>query len=231
MSMPRDPDPGGQHRMRSAPVLPPMAPERAATPSGAAPVATVMAGAGRPGQPAQPIGGVLVSYTPVALAQRAAALRTVMVRRIVGLAIGIALLLLFVLSGSVQVGGMWFWVLVVSAIYSAGLTGWAIVQAVWTGNETGKVPLGPAFQIDNRGLVLSTTPLGERIDWPDIRSVRGHMKWFNPGPRLEFAWADGRTWSVPVVMLDVPPSGLDSALRAHSLGRFGLDLSGVDDLW
>ena len=174
--MPRDPDPGGQHRMRSAPVLPPMDPERAATPSGAAPVATVMAGVGRPGQSVQPIGGVLVSYTPVALAQRAAALRTVMVRRIVGLAIGIALLLLFVLSGSVQVGGMWFWVLVVSAIYSAGLTGWAIVQAVWTGNETGKVPLGPAFQIDNRGLVLSTTPLGERIDWPDIRSVRGHMK-------------------------------------------------------
>ena len=111
------------------------------------------------------------------------------------------------LSGSVQVGGMWFWVLVVSAIYSAGLTGWAIVQAVWTGNETGKVPLGPAFQIDNRGLVLSTTPLGERIDWPDISSVRGHMKWFNPGPRLEFVWADGRTWSVPVVMLNVPPSG------------------------
>lgn len=175
--------------------------------------------------------GMLVSYTAEPLAKRAAGLKQAMIKRIISLVFSVIITIVWWILFDPVVGSFLFWLLIGSVVYSAGLLGWAIAQLVWTRKTAAKVPLGPAFQIDTRGVVVSSNPLGERLSWPQVRVVKGRNKNFNPGPKLEFAWDAERVWQVPIVMLDAPPSQIDSALRAFSLGRFGLDLSSVDEIW
>lgn len=185
-------------------------------------------------QPAPPAGsgvGMLVSYTPVAMAQRTAKLGRAILRRVIGFAISLAITVAFFIFYTPEPNTIVFWLLISSAVISLGQLVFSIVRRVQARRATGRIPLGPAFQIDDKGIVLATVPEGERIGWPDVRLVKGRNKFFDPGPRLEFAWADDQVWSVPIIALDAPPVVLDSAFRAFSLGRFGFDLSSVDDIW
>lgn len=183
-------------------------------------------------QPVAPAaGGMLVSYSPVAMAQRAARFRSALNRQTISLVISV------VISG-----GLWFfyrpgpktlffWLLVASVAYSLAQVVKRFVQLKWARKTTSQVPWGPAFQVDSFGVVLSSVPQGERVPWSEVSAIAGLNKAINPGPRLEFRWGQGRSWSVPLIVLDVPPSAMDSGLRAYSRGRFGLDLSAVDDIW
>jgi len=183
-------------------------------------------------QPVAPTsGGMLVSYSPVAIAQRAARFRSTLNRRTISLVISAVfsgVLWFFYRPGPAT---LFFWLLVGAVAYSLAQVIKLFVQLKWARKTTSQVPLGPAFQVDSLGIVLSTVPEGERVGWPDVSVVTGRNKSINPGPRLEFRWGSERSWSVPMIVLDVPPSAIDSALRAYSRGRFGLDLSAVDDVW
>lgn len=175
--------------------------------------------------------GMLVSYSPVAMAKRAAGIRKMLnritVSGLISIVISVALFYLF----EVQVGSFFFWVLALSAVYSVVRIIVSFVKLKRARKATADVVMGPAFQIDEQGMLLSTTAQGERISWDRIRSVAGVNKLTNPGPRLKIQWDEDRSWSVPIIILDSTPSLLDSAFRAFSLGRFGLDLSAVDELW
>lgn len=195
--------------------------------------------AGQPGLPTQtlpssgpaPGGGMLVGYTPVAMTKRAAMIRKLMFRQWLGVGISLLISVVWWLIFRPEVDSLLFWLLIASVALSLArvvITG----VRLWRARRTiGRIPLGPAFQIDNHGVVLATVGTGERIGWPDIRVVKGRGKLFNPGPRLEFGWQPDGHWSVPIIQLDAAPKSIDSALRAFSLGRFGLDLSAVDDIW
>lgn len=176
-------------------------------------------------------GGMLVSYSPVAMAQRAAGIRALLIRSTIGLVISVVISGLWYYFFRPEPTSFLFWLLVGSVGYSLARVVVQFVQLRRARKTTGQIPLGPAFQIDNHGLVLSTVPAGERIGWAQVRLVKGCNRFFNPGPRLEFSWDPDRNWSVPIIVLDAPPSVIDSALRAFSLGRFGFDLSSVDDIW
>lgn len=178
-----------------------------------------------------PGGGMLVSYSPVAMAQRAARFRGLLLRQWLGVAISALISVAWWYLFRPEPYSLLFWLLIASVAWSLARVISTIVKLRRARRTTSQVPLGPAFQIDNHGVVLSTVPEGDRIGWPDVRLVKGRNKLFNPGPRLEFAWQPDRSWSVPIIVLDSPPSVIDSALRAFSLGRFGLDLSAVDDIW
>lgn len=181
--------------------------------------------------PAAGGGGMLVSYTPVAMAQRTARLGRALIKRAIMSVISLVITIVFFVIFKPEPKEIVFWLLIFSAVMSVGQLVWSIVQRYQARKATSRIPLGPAFQIDNQGLVLATVPEGERIGWPEIRLVKGRNRRFDPGPRLEFGWEEGKQWSVPIIALDAPPVVLDSALRAFSLGRFGLDLSSVDDIW
>ena len=176
-------------------------------------------------------GGMMVSYSPVAMAQRAARFRSLLFRQWLGVAISLAISVVWWLIFSHELYSLLFWLLIFSVAWSLLRVLITIVKLRRARKTTSQVPLGPAFQIDNDGLVLSTVPEGERVGWPDVRLIKGRNKFFNPGPRIEFAWGSDRTWSVAIIVLDAAPSVIDSALRAFSLGRFGLDLSAVDEIW
>ncbi|WIY82318.1 hypothetical protein [Propionimicrobium sp. PCR01-08-3] len=175
--------------------------------------------------------GMLVSYSPIAIAQRAGGIRKNLDRTtimgVISLIITVALYLYF----KPETTSVFFWLLIASAAYTVANIIVKFVQLKRARKSTAQVPLGPAFQIDDHGLVLSTRPEGERIDWEQVTSIKGTNKIVNPGPRLEIHWDENRSWSVPIIVLDASPSAVDSALRAFSLGRFGLDLSSVDDIW
>ncbi|MGB3955984.1 MAG: hypothetical protein WBL05_12000 [Brooklawnia sp.] len=176
-------------------------------------------------------GGMMVSYSPVAMAQRAARLRSLLFRQWLGVVISAVISVVWWLIFKPEPDSLLFWLLIAAVAWSLGRVLTTIVKLRRARKTTARVPLGPAFQIDNQGLVLSTVPEGERVDWSQVSRIQGRNKVFNPGPRLEFAWGPDRAWSVPIIVLDAPPGVIDSALRAFSLGRFGLDLSKVDEIW
>ena len=176
-------------------------------------------------------GGMLVSYSPVAMAQRAARFRALLFRQWLGVAISVVISVVWWLIFSPELYSLLFWLLIASVAWSLLRVLATIVKLRRARKTTSQVPLGPAFQIDNHGLVLSTVPEGERVGWPEVRLIKGRNKFFNPGPQIEFAWGNNRTWSVAIIVLDAAPGVIDSALRAFSLGRFGLDLSSVDEIW
>lgn len=174
---------------------------------------------------------MLVSYTPVAMAQRAAKIRSLLFRQWLGVGISLLLGAVWWFLFKPAVFSLLFWLLIGSVTWSVIRVVTSLIKLRRARRTTSQVPLGPAFQIDNHGVVLSSVPSGERIAWPQVRLVKGRNKFFNPGPRLEFAWGVDQVWSVPIIVLDAPPSVIDSAMRAFSQGRFGLDLSSVDEIW
>lgn len=177
------------------------------------------------------IPGFVVHYTPVAMAQRAAKLRVVVRRRVVSLLISAVVTVGLFFVFDVAVGSGYFWLLVASLAYSVVLLIVSIVKMYRARKTTSKVPHGPALQVDARGLVLATSPEGERVDWEQISLLKGLNRFLNPGPRLQIKWGSQSQWSVPIILLDALPGTIDSAMRAYSRGRFGLDLSAVDELW
>lgn len=200
-------------------------------PAGEATFAPPPAAGARPAVLTQAPSGMMVSYTAEPLANRAAMLRSAMRRRIFSVVLSAIISVVYFLIFRPEVGSFFFWLLLGSVIYSVLLLVWSIVQVVWTRKLIGKVPLGPAFQIDNHGVVISSNPLGERLDWSQVRLIKGRNRIFNPGPQLQFGHGENTVWSVPIIMLDAAPQAIDSALRAFSRGRFGFDLSSVDEIW
>ena len=175
-------------------------------------------------------GGMLVSFSPVALAQRTAKLLRQVWFRVFGLVLSVVISVVWYVLVAPERDSILFWLLIASVVLSLGRLVFAIVQQRLARRATSRIPLGPAFQIDNQGVVLSTIAEGERLDWAQVRQIAGRNRHLAPGPVLEVSWPD-RSWTVPIIALDAPPSVIDSALRAFSLGRFGLDLSSVDDIW
>lgn len=174
--------------------------------------------------------GMLINYSPVALAQRTTQLMRQVWLRLVGLVISALISGFWYWYAEPRLDSPIFWLLIGTVVVSLVRLVMAIVQQRLARRSTSRVPLGPAFQIDNHGVVLATSPEGERLGWADVQAIAGRNKRFAPGPMLEFEWGE-RRWSVPIIALDARPAVVDSALRAFSLGRFGLDLSRVDDIW
>ena len=118
------------------------------------------------------IGGMMVSYSPVAMAQRAARFRSLLFRQWLGVAISLAISVVWWLIFSPELYSLLFWLLIFSVAWSLLRVLITIVKLRRARKTTSQVPLGPAFQIDNDGLVLSTVPEGERVGWPDVRLIK-----------------------------------------------------------
>lgn len=174
--------------------------------------------------------GMLVSHSPVAMAKRAGGLRAKLLPSWLGLIFSVALSVAWYLWQRPTASDLLTWLLVASVVASAVRVVVNIVMLRRARIATSRIPLGPAFKIEPEGMVLATCPGGERVAWERITAVHGVDKFFSPGPRFEVLW-DGGRFEVPIIELDAAPSTIDSAMRAYSRGRFGLDLSGVKALW
>lgn len=177
------------------------------------------------------IPGFVVNYTPVAMAQRAANFRAKGRARLVGLAIQILITVGLYFWFEPATSDWFFWLLAAGVVYSLVLVVVPFVKMRRARTATSRVENQPALKVSPAGLLLATRPEGEMVSWEELTSLKGVNKFFCPGPQLAFCWGDGRRWSVPIILLDALPGTIDQAIRAYSRGRFGLDLSAVDELW
>ncbi|HSN42939.1 MAG TPA: hypothetical protein VLR88_02650 [Propionibacteriaceae bacterium] len=107
----------------------------------------------------------------------------------------------------------------------------AIYLSLWRARRAlGRVGQGQAFRLTARGMELGTSETGRRVDWAEIERLGAEAR---PGhdPHLVVVMRDSSRWSVPMNFLDALPGTIDSATRAFSGGRHGLDLSRMDSIW
>lgn len=143
--------------------------------------------------------GMMVSYSPVAMAQRAARFRLLLFRQWLGVAISLAISVVWWLIFSPELYSLLFWLLIFSVAWSLLRVLITIVKLRRARKTTSQVPLGPAFQIDNDGLGARRFRRGS--GWAGRTwLIKGRNKFFNPGPRIEFAWGSDRTWSVAIIV-------------------------------
>lgn len=115
--------------------------------------------------------------------------------------------------------GLWVLVVVVLAVMYFLL--WQARRAL------GRVGHGQAFRITAQGMELGSPEDGRRVGWSEITGLSAQAR-AGHGARLVVTMRDSTTWTVPLDFLDALPGTIDSAARAFSAGRLGLDLSRLD---
>ncbi len=70
---------------------------------------------------------------------------------------------------------------------------------------------------------------GSFVPWQEVVSLGTGKGRIGEGPNLVVQRTSGDDLRVPFSQLDSLPAGIDGAVRAYSAGRFGVDLSGLDD--
>lgn len=121
--------------------------------------------------------------------------------------------------------------LAISAVFAIA----RIVRLAAARRALARVPRGDAMRIDREGITV--TSLEESpgaaptfLPWLQVTGVRAAGKSTGVGPDLVVSYPGGQ-WRAPLSFLDALPGTIDSALRAYSGARVGLDLSGLDALW
>ncbi len=71
-------------------------------------------------------------------------------------------------------------------------------------------------------------PALDLVGWQDLAEFAVLGSGMGAGPVVRLVDADGHRWEVPVSWLDALPGAIDSAARAWSGGRTGLDVTGLD---
>ncbi|WP_203568181.1 hypothetical protein [Aestuariimicrobium ganziense] len=104
---------------------------------------------------------------------------------------------------------------------------WRLVSLRSARADLARVGSGEAFRIDHAGIHLADS--GQVVGWGQISELKAEGSLRGAGPLLVLDHAGGR-YQVPLSFLDTLPGTIDSALRAYSGGRRGLNLSNLDSL-
>lgn len=140
--------------------------------------------------------------------------------------------------------GLWLWLrdqlslgqillgAIPSALLVTGFVIWRYLELRSARRSLAQVPAGEALRIDHRGVHASNGggDQATTYDWAGLGALRAAGKKVGAGPQLIVEHAQGQ-WQVPLSYLDTLPGTIDSAVRAYSGGRRGLDLSGMDSIW
>ncbi|MGD7733064.1 hypothetical protein ACQCX5_08885 [Propionibacteriaceae bacterium G57] len=180
----------------------------------------------------------VVGYSPVPAAGRVARAESLMRRA------GLSVVIYIVITA-----GLYWWLrdqLSLWQVLLGGIPSAALVLAfvIWRWVELraarkslGRVPAGEAVRIDHRGVRVgdgTSDPIW--FEWPAMSDIAVAGRKIGAGPDLivngTFPNGGGhQTWKVPISYLDTLPGTIDSAVRAYSGGRQGLDMSGMDSIF
>lgn len=172
----------------------------------------------------------VASYSPVPMATKVAKRRSLYRRTLRSAIFSLIISAAFYLwqRDSFQGGTLvWFaavWLVVAGVLAVMYFFLWQARRAL------GRVGHGQAFRISAQGMELGAAETGRRVPWSEIDGLSAQSR-AGHGPHLVVAMRDATTWSVPLDFLDALPGTIDSALRAFSGGRHGLDLSRLDAIW
>ena len=84
---------------------------------------------------------------------------------------------------------------------------------------------GLALRIGRPGVTIA----GAYVPWSELGSLAVTKGRLGHGPQLTVTRVDGHSLAVPLDQLNVYPATLDSTARAYSGGRFGVDLTALEN--
>ncbi|PFG68772.1 hypothetical protein B0O41_3619 [Propionibacteriaceae bacterium ES.041] len=173
-----------------------------------------------------------IFYDPLRAEQRIGAQRRRVIWGLVSTGISVAGLAALFLYGWLvtksqpgETGQLLRWVLAFSSI--TGLIS-LLANLLWLRalrNARREVGDGLALTLSHRGIETAEGPLG----WEQVARVRAANGRPGHGYRLDIIGTDNQVRAFPLDGLALLPGSLDSATRAYSSGRHGVDLTVVDD--
>ncbi|QDP98434.1 hypothetical protein FOE78_23260 [Microlunatus elymi] len=117
-------------------------------------------------------------------------------------------------------------IIIYGLVLLAGI-GWVVAMVIGyraAQRAAAGVGTGLALRIDRTGVELA----GASIAWTELESLAAAKGSWPGGPVLRATRHDGASVSLPLEQLPVRPASLDTAARAYSGGRFGVDLGELD---
>jgi hypothetical protein len=173
-----------------------------------------------------PITEILVPYDPGPLTEKVARRRARVRSRIVSLVITVVVLIAIYLWQRDQLQGTGF--LVVYGVVLGIPVVWLVVVLIMyvrARRALRGVTPGVAIRVGPPGIEVA----GLGAPWPQVASVAAVKPGPGKGPVLRLTLIDGRQAAVPFEHVTVFPATLDSAVRAFSASRHGVDLSALDN--
>jgi hypothetical protein len=177
------------------------------------------------GSSPRPVPELVVSYDDVPTWDRIQRYRRLLRGRLIGLGITVVILVAITVwqrerapLAALVAGNA---IILALSLAAVGVTWWLVRRARSAVATLGE---GVALRVGRAGVEL----VGHRTRWDELAAldvVKGPLVL---GPRLRLRDVSGTEVVVPWDQLDVRPATLDSAARAYSNGRHGVDLSGLD---
>jgi hypothetical protein len=173
-----------------------------------------------------PITELLVPYDPEPLTKRVARRRALVRSRIISLVITVAVLAAVYVWQRDQLHGTGFLV-VYSVVLGIPVIWLAVVSILYLRARSALRGLasGVAIRVGPPGIQVA----GLAAPWSQVASVAAVKPGPGKGPVLRLNLVDGRQSAVPFEQVTVFPATLDSAVRAFSASRHGVDLSALDN--
>lgn len=156
--------------------------------------------------------------------------RSLIIRRLISLAITVVILIGLQVWRHVRhlgtaLFGWPYWALLgVSLAISLAVLGRELWQWRRAKAHAALLRPAPAMVIDRPGVELA----GRRVVWPQIAGLQARTLRFG-GDQFLVHLNGGETMTLPFELLDVAPSALDSAARAFSGERIGVDFAKMDN--
>ena len=165
-------------------------------------------------------------YDPTAAEQRLKRRRRRFVSRVISLVITVAIMIVIYVWRREQFTYAALWVIygIALAVSLAFLT-FALLAWLQARKILATLGQGLALRIGRPGVEIA----GAYVPWAELGSVAVTKGKLGHGPQLTVTREDGYSLSVPLDQLDVYPATLDSTVRAYSGGRFGVDLTALDN--
>ena len=172
-----------------------------------------------------PIEELVVAYDLQRVAERAERRRVLFRSRLIGLGVTLLVVIGF---------GIWFGtrgqsagigVSVLAVLVGVGWAGVSYLLYRRARAELAELRPGTAIRIDRTGVEVA----GLSADWASVAEVSTAKAALGRSDRLVLRLTDGRSSSLALDQVTVPPATLDSTARAYSAGRHGVDLRALDN--
>lgn len=178
-------------------------------------------------RPMQTSEAFIVGYSPVATAGRVARARGKLKGTFISLGLLAALgVVLYFTTGQADRLSYILTTMTTGVVIWVGYLIWRLISLSRARRDLARVPSGEALRINHAG--ITTIEPAQTIAWPQIVEVRAAGRSVGAGPELVIEHAGGN-YAVPLSFLDAMPGSIDSAMRAYSGGRRGLNLAALDN--
>lgn len=165
-------------------------------------------------------------YDPTAAEQRLKRRRRRFVSRVISLVITVAIMTVIYFWQREQFAYAALWVIYGFAVaVSLGFVTFALISWLQARRMLASIGPGLALRLGRPGVEIA----GAYVPWSELGALAVTKGRLGHGPQLTVSRTDGYSLSVPLDQLDVYPATLDSTARAYSGGRFGVDLTALDN--